>query len=97
NTFASNHMFTFNHFYNIPHIDNDAKGWAFGIMMAMDLCTQGLAQVGQGFDVMGGDFVWTLLKTYFKFVGFDGYIKLMWQSIWAHLFTMPSHCFFPEK
>ncbi|KAG0142626.1 hypothetical protein CROQUDRAFT_20475, partial [Cronartium quercuum f. sp. fusiforme G11] len=78
NTFASNHTFTFNNFYNIPHIDNGSKGWTFGIMMAMDLHTQGLAQVGKGFNVTGGEFVWTLLKTHVKFEGFDGYVKLMW-------------------
>ncbi|KAG0138985.1 hypothetical protein CROQUDRAFT_55405, partial [Cronartium quercuum f. sp. fusiforme G11] len=72
NTFASNLMFTFNKFYNVPHIVADAKGWTFGIMMAMDLHTQGLAQVRQGLDVMGGEFVWTLFKTYVKFEGFDG-------------------------
>ncbi|KAG0152175.1 hypothetical protein CROQUDRAFT_35611, partial [Cronartium quercuum f. sp. fusiforme G11] len=57
NTFARNLVFTLNNFYNVPHIDNDAKGWTFGIMMAMNLHTQVLAQVGQGFDFMGGEFV----------------------------------------
>ncbi|KAG0142579.1 hypothetical protein CROQUDRAFT_50073 [Cronartium quercuum f. sp. fusiforme G11] len=63
----------------------------------MDLHTQGFSQVGQGFDVTGGKFVETLLKTYVNFEEFDGYVKPMWQGIQAHHCTMPSHSFFPEK
>lgn len=63
----------------------------------MDLHTHGLARTGEGFDVTEGEFVWQALKTYVKFEGFDGFVKLLWRGSKDLHCTMPSSSTSPER